>query len=91
MPTTSWQADARAGIARAVFVGTSMGGLITMTLAGRHLELHRRRGAQRHRPRDVRKKAWRASPATRASAPRLQAGTKPRPPCDINQCAFPGQ
>ncbi len=27
------------GIARAVFVGTSMGGLITMTLAARHLEL----------------------------------------------------
>ena len=27
------------GIARAVFVGTSMGGLITMTLAARHLDL----------------------------------------------------
>lgn len=27
------------GIARAVFIGTSMGGLITMTLAARHLEL----------------------------------------------------
>ena len=43
-----------AGISRAVFIGTSMGGIITMAIAVKRLRRHRRRGAERRRARSSR-------------------------------------
>ena len=78
------------GIARAVFVGTSMGGLITMALAATPHRPGRRRGPQRHRPGDLGKRpgAHRRLRRQDACAWRRweEAAGYVR---DINACAFP--
>ena len=78
------------GIERAVFVGTSMGGLITMTLALRKLQPDRRRRPQRRRPDPVRKRPGAHRRLCRQACAAWPRGTRPPTTSrNINQSAFP--